>query len=99
MIEKAIHMPGMTGHANLYQTCVKLMVSVGRHQDAINLLYKAINGPRIGNLVSLYQLCADLMMSKGQHSQAISLLKKGVALFPKDRNLNSFYEKATEPCR
>ncbi|MBN8778952.1 hypothetical protein [Thiobacillus sp.] len=99
LIEKAIHMPGMTGHANLYQTCVKLMVSVGRHQDAINLLYKAINGPRIGNLVSLYQLCADLMMSKGQHSQAISLLKKGVALFPKDRNLNSFYEKATEPCR
>lgn len=96
LIERAIHMPGMTGHANLYQTCVKLMVSAGRHQDAINLLYKAINGPRIGNLVSLYQLCADLMMGAGQHGEAISLLKKGVALFPKDRNLNSFYEKATE---
>lgn len=94
LIEKAIHLPGMTGHANLYQTVTKLMVSVGRHQDAISLLYRAIKGPRIGNLVSLYLLCADLMMATEQRNMAISLLKNGIAIYPKDKSLNSLYEKA-----
>ena len=99
LIQKAIHLPGMTGHASLYQTCAKLMASAGRHQDAIQILYKAIDGPQIGNLVSLYQLCVELMIASGQHEMAISLLKKGIAVFPKDKNLKSFYEKATELSR
>lgn len=94
LIEKAIRLPGMTGQANLYQTCAKLMASADRHQDAIQLLYRAIDGPKIGNLVSLYQLCADLMIAKGQHGQAVSLLKKGIAAYPKDKNLKLFYEKS-----
>jgi len=97
LIEKAIHLPGMTGHANLYQTCAKLMASAGRHQEAIQLLYKAIDGSKIGNLVSLYQLCGELMLATGQREKAISLLKKGIAVYPKDKNLRSFYEKANEP--
>ena len=93
LIEKAIRLPGMTARANLYQTCAKLMASANRHQDAIQLLYKAIDGPKIGNLVSLYQLCADLMIATGQHEKAILLLEKGIAVYPNDRNLKSFYEK------
>jgi len=94
LIEKAIHLPGMTGLVILYRTCAELMVSVDRQQDAVQLLYKAIDEPKIGNIASLYRLCANLMMAAGQREEAISLLKKGILVYPRDKDLKSFYEKA-----
>ncbi|MDI1279086.1 TIR domain-containing protein [Methylobacter sp.] len=94
LIEKAIHLPGMTGLVILYRACAELMVTVGRQQDAVQLLYNAIDGPKIGNLTSLYQLCANLMIAAGQREEAITLLKKGILVYPRDKDLKSFYEKA-----
>jgi tetratricopeptide (TPR) repeat protein len=96
LIEKAIRLPGMSGLVILYRACAELKVNVGRQQDAIQLLYKAIDCPKIGNLASLYQLCAELLIATKQREKAISLLKRGMAAYPKDRNLKMCYEKAME---